>query len=285
MPETTSLKKKSAMKTVAARKAQGGVTCERSRAMIYSLLSQALSSPSAMLCDAVQEGIFFELVKFAIARTAPAHRRMIAAGLVKSFSPAAHQGRFAEDVMIEYTRLFSANLQCLQYEADYLGRNADNSVHVIAAIAGMYSTFGVRVTDGAGERPDHIAVELDFMNHLSSREAYALEKDQTENALLCRDAQAHFFSRHLSRWATSFADNLAEATTLPFYRSVCELLHSFLKAEGKYLGVVLSQPPTDSEIKAAERCGCSHCGGESMAKPGGLTQFASPGKETTLVDG
>ena len=180
---------------------------------------------------------------------------------------------FASSILAEYTRLFSANLHCLQYEADYLSRTAEHSVHVIAAIAGMYSTFGVRVADTAGERPDHIAVELDFMSFLAAKEAYASDCNQTANARLCRRAQVHFLNTHLARWGSLFAGNLAEATTAPFYRSTCELLDRFLAAEAAYFKIEISLPEAPQETNASENCGCNHCSGTGGEQSQELVQL------------
>ncbi|MBZ5493831.1 MAG: molecular chaperone TorD family protein [Acidobacteriia bacterium] len=244
----------------------------RSRAMVYSILAQALSSPSEALCLAVREGALSALLGVALEDAPPAHRRMIEAGLLESFTAISGDESFAGAILAEYTRLFSSNLHCMQYEADYLGRNAENSVHVIAAIASMYSTFGVRLADTVGERPDHIAVELDFMNFLAAKEAYASDRNQVANAGLCRRAQVYFLSKHLARWGRMFAGNLAQATIASFYRSICELLDRFLAAETRYFKIEIS-PVMPQETNASEKCGCNHCSGTNAEQPKELVQL------------
>lgn len=243
----------------------------RSRAMVYSILAQALSSPSEALCLAVREGALSALLGVALEDAPPAHRRMIEAGLLESFTAIGDES-LAGAILAEYTRLFSSNLHCMQYEADYLGRNAENSVHVIAAIASMYSTFGVRLADTVGERPDHIAVELDFMNFLAAKEAYASDRNQVANAGLCRRAQVYFLSKHLARWGSMFAGNLAQATTASFYRSICELLDRFLAAEARYFKIEIS-PVVPQETNASEKCGCNHCSEANAEQPKELVQL------------
>lgn len=245
----------------------------RSRAMVYSILAQALSSPSDALCSAVREGALSVLLGVALDEAPPAHRRMIEPGLLESFTSISGDESFPGAILAEYTRLFSSNLHCMQYEADYLGRNAENSVHVIAAIASMYSTFGVRLADTVGERPDHIAVELDFMNFLAAKEAYASDKSQVANAGLCRRAQVYFLSKHLARWGRMFASNLAQVTTEPFYRSICELLDRFLAAETRYFKIEIT-PVGPQETNASEKCGCNHCSGTNAEQPNELVQLA-----------
>jgi DMSO reductase family type II enzyme chaperone len=245
----------------------------RSRAMVYSILAQALSSPSEALCSAVREGALSALFGIALDDAPPAHRRMIETGLLESFTATCGNESFTSSILAEYTRLFSSNLHCMQYEADYLGRTAEHSVHVIAAIAGMYSTFGVRLADTVGERPDHIAVELDFMNFLAAKEAHASDRNQDANARLCRRAQAHFLSQHLARWGSIFARSLAEATTASFYRSICELLDRFLTAETRYFKIGRSPLVAPQEASASEKCGCNHCSGADAEQPKELVQL------------
>lgn len=281
MPETKSMAANGQTHNpTASKKESGRGRAARGRAMIYSILAQALACPGEALCSGVAEGAFSALLGYALAEAPAGHRRAIEADLVQSFTAGAEGGTFATSILIEYTRLFSANLHCLQYEADYLARNSDNSVHVIAAIAGFYSTFGVRLAESAGERPDHIAAELDFMNFLAAKEAHAGISRQTANARLCRRAQVHFFGRHLSRWGSLFAGNLAEATTLPFYRSTCELLTRFLAAEAEYLGIEPFRQDIQAEAEASEKCGCSHCTGTSPEQSGELVQLAGPIEKT-----
>jgi TorA maturation chaperone TorD len=70
----------------------------------------------------------------------------------------------------------------------------------LADIAGFYRAFGVEITPGT-ERPDHIAVELEFMHLLAVKEVVAAgREDGGEHARICRDARATFFRDHLGRW-------------------------------------------------------------------------------------
>jgi hypothetical protein len=88
--------------------------------------------------------------------------------------------------------LFSTGLLCPHYEADFVAADSFRSMHIIADVARMYAAFGVRVANMAAERPDHIAVELEFMNWLASKEGYAAQHRQSGNVKLCRRAQRLF---------------------------------------------------------------------------------------------
>ncbi|HJW89017.1 MAG TPA: molecular chaperone TorD family protein [Anaerolineales bacterium] len=79
----------------------------------------------------------------------------------------------------------------------------------LADIAGFYRAFGFQVGGNVRERPDHLAVELEFMYVLALKEAYALSNERAEQAQVCQEAQAKFLEDHLGKWVGLFADSLA----------------------------------------------------------------------------
>ncbi len=98
------------------------------------------------------------------------------------------------------------------YEAGYGTNHVFQETHCLADVAGFYRAFGLDTSEARRERPDHIAVELEFMHALALKEAYALAHDWGEKVDICRDTQAGFLRDHLGRWAPSFLKSLAERT-------------------------------------------------------------------------
>lgn len=236
----------------------------RCRAMLYSVLAQSLSSPTRSLCDAMERGEIAGLVEQAIAVLPAFYLRGMDTDFLEQFAWTENAGSFEHAIGIEYTRLFALNIHCPQYEADYSGHSAFHWSQVISGVSSMYSLFGVRLGDGAAERPDHIAVELDFMNLLAAREARALEVKDGERAGVCRNAQKIFFAAHVARWGGGFARKLKEEARIDFYHGVARLLDAFLRVEARYLKAELA----DAEVAApaaeaaagqdaASGCGCS----------------------------
>jgi DMSO reductase family type II enzyme chaperone len=87
----------------------------------------------------------------------------------------------------------------------------------MADVAGFYQAFGVKV-DPSGDRVDHIAAELEFMNLLAVKESIALEQEgEGEHAQVCRDASRSFLRDHLGRWVRPFAKKLGEEAADPIY--------------------------------------------------------------------
>lgn len=119
-----------------------------------------------------------------------------------------------EQFLAEHLAIFghTAAGELRPYEAGYGTNHVFQETHCLADVAGFYRAFGLEPCEAKRERPDHIAVELEFMHVLALKEAYALAHDWDEKAEVCREAQAGFLRDHLGRWAPSFLKSLAERT-------------------------------------------------------------------------
>jgi TorA maturation chaperone TorD len=83
--------------------------------------------------------------------------------------------------------------------------------------------------------PDHISVELEFMQHVVQREAQAWKADDDKTALLCLKNEKEFVDEHLSRWIPDFCEKVIKAAESPFYREMARLTRSFIEFENKEL--------------------------------------------------
>lgn len=207
------------------------------RAILYSFFAQALSLPSPELVRRQCDGSLPVAIDDVI-RGAPAgHRALLGRTLIADLARSDGESAAHEALLVEYTRLWGTDLVCPHYETDYVRGDSFRAVHVIADVAAFYSTFGVRLAADQRERPDHIAVELEFMNYLATKQAYALSQGAARQARLCRQAQDKFFADHLGRWAARFAETLVDAAQDRFHRTVGRLLLAFVTAEAGYLDV------------------------------------------------
>lgn len=107
----------------------------------------------------------------------------------------------------------------------------------LADVAGFYRAFGVETVPG-GERPDHVAVELEFMHLLAVKEAVAHgEAPQADEHLrLCREAQRSFLQDHLGQLAPALARSLAESAASPVYAAAGAVLAAFVAEDARRLG-------------------------------------------------
>lgn len=117
------------------------------------------------------------------------------------------------------------------YESAYCGSDIFRQAQQMADIAGFYRAHGLAVGGSRRERPDHVAVELEFMALLAAKEADATLHLGLEHVEMCRHAQTLFLGEHLGRWAPIFAGRLAARADRGPYKEVAEALEMWIAAE------------------------------------------------------
>jgi TorA maturation chaperone TorD len=84
---------------------------------------------------------------------------------------------------------------------------------LIADIAGFYEAFAYHPGPAPAEVPDHISVELGFLSYLAVKIAFALYEDQTDEALVAREAYERFLKDHVGYWAGPFRRTVERAAS------------------------------------------------------------------------
>lgn len=151
----------------------------------------------------------------------------------------------------------------LCYETEYGLPHEYRMSHELADIAGFYHAFGFTTGGAVHERPDHVAVELEFMHVLALKEAYAIQENLGAELEVCREAQGSFLVDHLGKWIHLFAKSL-EHQGLPPYPQLAALAVEVVRQDASRLGVRLAplgiekvQPtPFDPDFSCAG-CACS----------------------------
>ncbi len=204
----------------------------RARSAIYSLLSAAFVHPDEDLVPHLQEGLSRSATMLGsyIDGEGSAVRDALASICSQDLSPHVLQ--------TDYRHAFGHTIsqECPPYETEFGSAHVFQQAQRLADIAGFYRAFGLEISDQAKERPDHIAVELEFMSFLTLKEAYALRHHGEEKALICRDAQRKFLDEHLGRWASPFAELLRRKVPSGFYHHVATALDAFTTTECRRLG-------------------------------------------------
>ncbi len=161
----------------------------------------------------------------------------------------------------------AARGSCPLNEIEYGDLKADPlfQPHRLADLAAFYRAFGLEVADDAGERHDHICLELEFMCVLAAKEAYALEHQlDGEQLAQCRDAQKKFLREHLGRWTPAFTRRLAAATNEPTLQALAEFTRAFIETECVRFGVtpgsedLLLRPVDDAAERMCDSCGLTN---------------------------
>ena len=87
--------------------------------------------------------------------------------------------------------------------------------------------------------PDHISVELEFMQEAAKREAQAWKANDLDGAVYCLKMEKKFIDEHLAAWVSVFCDKVIAEAEMSFYRETAKLTKSFIELEkedmNKYL--------------------------------------------------
>jgi putative dimethyl sulfoxide reductase chaperone len=234
------------------------------RAFLYRFISQAFDMSDSeswhRIANPVMQSVFLEALK-QVAPEGDSPLRL--AG--ESFLARLTADGFSE-YLDEYVHLFghAARGECPINEMEYGESRTDPLLqpHRLADLSAFYHAHGLEIAGEAGEREDHLCIELEFMSTLAAKEAWVLQnKGPAENRVCCREAQHQFLREHLGRWAPAFARRLISQSGNGPLGDLGKLTLSFLMADCERFGVApgsgdLSLRPVDS---AAESL-CSSCG-------------------------
>lgn len=143
------------------------------------------------------------------------------------------------ELVTGYVRLFGHSLRgrVCPYEIEYGKREPISQAQELSDVCGFYRAFGLEPSSSVIERWDHIAVELEFVELLSTKEAYALETHQDEMFEVTRHALKRFVREHVGFFGIALGATLEEEDPDGFYGRIGVLLASFLTAISRELDV------------------------------------------------
>jgi TorA maturation chaperone TorD len=135
-----------------------------------------------------------------------------------------------EDVARNYSELFTTRQQCKLDEAEY-DKAIFNRYQRMADVGGFYRAFGYQESGDAHQRPDFIGLELEFMQLLLIKRAYAMEQGWDDKAEACLAAEREFLKEHLAWWVPAMCDNLRGASTCAYFKQLSDFLEAFIASE------------------------------------------------------
>jgi TorA maturation chaperone TorD len=165
----------------------------------------------------------------------------------------------------EYIRVFGLATcrECPPYETEYhKAEEVFFRSQQMADVAGFYHAFGLTPGGSSRERPDHLALELEFMALLLMKERQAGTGDaaspEGDEAQICRAARESFLRDHLSWWVPSFALAMRLKAEDGFYAGVGRVLSALMPVERSRAGIAAPIRPLEvSFIESPEECsGC-----------------------------
>lgn len=165
----------------------------------------------------------------------------------------------------EFVRVFglSACRECPPYETEYhKAEEVFFRSQQMADVAGFYQAFGLAPGGRSRERPDHLALELEFVACLLMKQRLAQQAARSdapcEQAEVCRDAREKFVRDHLSWWVPSFSLALRRKAERGFYFEIGRVLGALMPLERRRLGIAPPLLPLEASfIEAPDECsGC-----------------------------
>ncbi len=138
-----------------------------------------------------------------------------------------------ERLKVEYTFLFlGPGKHISPHESVQLKRGSGILWGKETSIVKQFmAAAGFELDEAVNEIPDHIGVELEFLSHLSAREAEAWEAGDRLAAAAALGWQHRFVSNNIGKWAGRFCRQVEAAANTPFYAQFARLLRSFLAGE------------------------------------------------------
>lgn len=252
---------------------QSAIDLAVARSFAYRFLAKAYEDPTpegwAWLCAAgTQENLRAATAVVAATRQSAAIPSNAVETALEALSAALRRDA-ATGFGDAYLAVFghAARGSCPLNEIEYGDLKADPlfQPHRLADLAAFYRAFGLEVADDAGERHDHICLELEFMCVLAAKEAWALEHQLDADQLAqCSDAQKKFLREHLGRWTPAFTRRLAAATPNPTLRALADFTRAFIESECARFGVnpgsedLLLRPVDDAAERMCDSCGITN---------------------------
>lgn len=146
------------------------------------------------------------------------------------YSVLAHavETRDLESLRKDYSKLFVGPYSLLAppYGSVYL--EGTNSVmgRSTVDVLNRYKAEGVSIR--MKEAPDHIAIELEFMFFLISKEIEGLRDSDLGSAEAYRKKQKDFLELHLGKWIPQFAEKVETHAQTGFYKDLARSTRDFV---------------------------------------------------------
>lgn len=232
-----------------------GIQSATARAEIYRFLALAFADPVPGAAARLQrQWPIAEAGLHSLGMSGAEHGCATAVRLSEADLKRAHVACFGHAV----------SKDCPPYEAEYGQAHIFEKTQTLADVTGFYRAFGLALADSARDRPDHLAFELEFMEFLCQKQAFAAKQGHpSERIALCHDAQRAFLDEHLGRWAFGFAHRVIAKSPTGIHAAVAGLLDAFLSHELAAMGITRHADPflNEGDKDRIDDGACAACPG------------------------
>lgn len=205
------------------------------RAYVYHLLAVAVQPPTSELAENLSKGTFYSEIEKSV-RWINEREGMYHSSLERLKKVSGNEGTSNPEELFkqmeeEYKRLFTASSQnyISPHEADFVNKPRDS---VVASLLKAYKEEEETVLlPKATDAPDHIAVELEYLSHLSRLEGEAWHDDQMLEAKKWRIKERTFLVHHLRNWGPSFFEKMERTAELDAYKAIASIGRIFMILE------------------------------------------------------
>lgn len=195
---------------------------DASRSLVYAAFAAAFAYPDREGMEAIRSGALAGALRQLLGAVDPE--------LPKGVDWAALQDCGADDefLPVEFTRLFAAgeNGPCCPLEGRCYG---SAGMEATEDLVRFYDFFGLSLSEGQREEPDHLLTELEFLHYLAYQEATLAAADESTEGLM--RAQRDFITRHPLAWVPVLRSRLTTHGSPRFFLELVALLERFLRAE------------------------------------------------------
>ena len=144
--------------------------------------------------------------------------------------------KFLNGLVLEYTRLFvGPGRHISPYESVY--RDNENALwsETTAEVKNFIESSGLEYSGSWTGLPDHIGVELEFMQRITYHEKEAWSCGDKETTILCLELEKKFIDEHLSQWVPVFCDKVRKETRVAFYGEMAEFTCQFIELDNRLI--------------------------------------------------
>ncbi|MBI1825189.1 MAG: molecular chaperone TorD family protein [Planctomycetes bacterium] len=222
------------------------------RAGIYALLSCIWRYPNDATLPDVAE-MLRRLDELGVRRILDQEARSALDAIKTVVSDMRKMGESATHSLYEvYATLFGHTVRglCPLYELEYGPSEIIQQSSELADIAGFYGAFGLMLGGAAKERPDHLAIECEFMSVLCAKEALGIQSENSALSDSCFDVQRTFLRDHLAVWVPSFCQRVSKADATSIYGLAARIARASIEAECRRFEI--SAGPEFLELRAID---------------------------------
>jgi DMSO reductase family type II enzyme chaperone len=194
------------------------------RFAMYATLARALEFPGRDFHQEMRDGYFRDGVTAMLGGLPYGVARVDTAGLRDDVEYI--------DFQAEYIRLFDVGAVRPPFPL-YAGEWGTTRKRAMEDALRFYHFFGMKLDESCRELPDHVTVQLEFMQVLAFTEGTI--RASGDDALPFLRAERDFLERHPGRWWPLLRRKMASYDPLPFYAALTALADAFFAAELRYL--------------------------------------------------